>query len=238
MKTAVFSTKLYDRQFLLEANRQADHELVFFETRLTNQTCPLAEGFPAICAFVNDQLDAQVLLRLSRQGTRLIAMRCAGFNNVDLESAEQLGLTVSRVPAYSPRAVAEHTVALILALNRKLHKAYNRVREGNFALDGLLGFELNGRTAGIIGTGKIGRAVAKILAGFGCRLLVYDLAKNPDVEVLGARYVSLAVGCWSTTWRRTPTWRSSGLGTFRWTNCSPNRTSSPCTARWYRPPFT
>jgi D-lactate dehydrogenase len=191
MKTALFSTKSYDQQFFSEANRQAGHELVFFEPRLTDQTCMLADGFPAVCAFVNDQLDARVLLRLSRRGTRLIALRCAGFNNVDLASARDLGLTVTRVPAYSPRAVAEHTVALILALSRRLHKAYNRVREGNFALEGLLGLELSGRTAGIIGTGKIGATLARILSGFSCRLLAYDLAPNAELETIGVRYVSL-----------------------------------------------
>lgn len=132
-----------------------------------------------------------MLLALSKRGTRLIAMRCAGFNNVDLPSAEELGLTVARVPAYSPQAVAEHTVALILALGRRLHKAYNRVREGNFALDGLLGLELGGRTVGIIGTGRIGSIVARILTGFGCGLLAYDVARNAEVEALGARYVPL-----------------------------------------------
>lgn len=190
MKVAVFSTKPYDRQFLEEANRQAGHELTFFESRLTDQTYPLAGDFPAVCPFVNDQLDAQVLLGLSQQGTRLIALRCSGFNHVDLRAADQLELTVTRVPAYSPQAVAEHTVALILALARRLHKAYNRVREGNFALDGLLGADLHGRTVGIIGTGKIGTAVAKIMTGFSCRLLAYDVAANPDVEALGAKYVA------------------------------------------------
>ncbi len=141
--------------------------------------------------FVNDQLDAQVLLRLAGQDTKLIALRCAGFNNVDLPSAEQLGFTVARVPAYSPRAVAEHTVGLILALSRRLHKAYNRVREGNFALDGLLGLELYQRTVGVIGTGKIGAITAEILRGFGCELLAYDIAKTPQVESLGGEYVSL-----------------------------------------------
>ena len=136
-------------------------------------------------------LDARILLSLSRQGTKLIALRSAGFNQVDLQSAEQLGLTVARVPAYSPHAVAEHTIALMLALCRHLHKAYNRVREGNFALDGLLGIELHGRTAGVIGTGKIGAIVAKILAGFGCKLLGYDVAKNPEAEAAGLKYVSL-----------------------------------------------
>jgi len=129
MRVAVFSTKPYDREFFSKANKQAAHELVYFEARLTGQTCRLADGFPAICAFVNDQLDAQVLLTLAKHGTKLIALRCSGFNNVDLRAAEQLELTVTRVPAYSPHAVAEHTVALILALHRKLHKAYNRVRE-------------------------------------------------------------------------------------------------------------
>lgn len=190
MKVAVFSTKSYDRDFLSAANRETEHELVFLEPRLTPQTCRLADGFPAICAFVNDQLDASVLLPLSRQGTELIALRSAGFNHVDLPAAEQLGMTVTRVPAYSPHGVAEHTVALMLALNRKIPRAYNRVREGNFALDGLLGFDFHGRTVGIIGTGKIGAVVAKIMAGFECRILVYDVARNPDVEALGAKYVS------------------------------------------------
>jgi len=189
MRVAVFSTKPYDREFLASANEIAGHDLTFYEPRLTVQTSALAAGFPAVCAFVNDQLDAQVLLSLARQGVRLIAMRCAGFNNVDLRSAGQLNLTVARVPAYSPHAVAEHTVALILALNRKVHKAYNRVREGNFALDGLMGFDLLGRTAGIIGTGKIGAVVARILHGFGCKLLAHDVVENPEIKALGAEYV-------------------------------------------------
>ena len=191
MKVAVFSTKPYDREFFEEANRAAGHELVFFESRLKNHTSRLAEGFPTVCAFVNDELDAGVLLTLSRFGVRHVAMRCAGFNNVDLHAADQLGITVSRVPAYSPRAVAEHTVALILALARQIHKAYNRVRDGNFALEGLLGIELYEQTAGVIGTGKIGAIVAEILAGFGCRLLAYDVKRNPEVEARGARYVEL-----------------------------------------------
>jgi D-lactate dehydrogenase len=191
MRIALFSTKPYVREFFEQANREAKHELVFFETRLTGQTCPLAQGFSAICGFVNDQLDASVLLTLAQQGVRLIAMRCAGFNNVDLRAADQLGLTVTRVPAYSPHAVAEHTVALILALSRHLHKAYNRVREGNFALDGLLGAELYQQTVGIIGTGKIGTVVGRIMAGFGCKLLAYDVAKSPEVVSLGGCYVPL-----------------------------------------------
>ncbi|NUQ63367.1 MAG: 2-hydroxyacid dehydrogenase [Pirellulales bacterium] len=190
MKVAVFSTKPYDREFLAAANATAGHELVFFEPRLTPQTCRLVDDFPAVCAFVNDQLDASVLLPLSRQGVKLIALRSAGFNHVDLQAAEQLGMTVTRVPAYSPHGVAEHTVALMLALNRKIPRAYNRVREGNFALDGLLGFDFCGRTVGIIGTGKIGAVVARILAGFGCRVLAYDVGANPDVEAIGGKYVS------------------------------------------------
>ena len=190
MKVAVFSTKSYDREFFLLANPAAGHELVFLEPRLTPQTCRLADGFPAICAFVNDQLDAQVLLPLSRYGTKLIALRCAGVNHVDLAAAEQLGMTVTRVPAYSPHGVAEHTVALMLALNRSIPRAYNRVRDGNFALEGLLGFDFYQRTVGIIGTGKIGAVVARIMAGFGCHLLAYDVVHNPEVEAAGATYVS------------------------------------------------
>lgn len=190
MRVAVFSTKAYDREFLLSANQSAGHELTFFEPRLTPQTAQLAHDFPAICAFVNDQLDAQVLLMLARGGTTLIALRSAGFNQVDLMAAEQLGFTVTRVPAYSPHAVAEHTVGLLLALCRKLHKAYLRVREGNLSLEGLLGADLYGRTVGVVGTGKIGALVAQILAGFGCRILAYDVRTNPVVEAFGGQYVS------------------------------------------------
>jgi len=191
MRVAVFSTKPYDRQFLLAANAQVGHEFLFFEPRLNYTTASLAQSCPAVCVFVNDELDERTLNRLFDQGTCLIALRCAGFNNVDLAAAARLGMTVVRVPAYSPYAVAEHTVGLILGLNRKFHRAHNRVREGNFALDGLLGFDLHGRTAGIIGTGKIGQVTAKILSGFGMDLLVYDPYPNPAMEELGARYVTL-----------------------------------------------
>jgi D-lactate dehydrogenase len=191
MRVAIFSTKNYDRAFLGAANATYEHELVFFEPRLTEETNALAAGFPAVCVFVNDQLSAIVLNTLAGQGTRLIALRSAGFNNVDLIAARELGLTVVRVPAYSPYAVAELTVGLILTLNRKIHRAYARVREGNFALDGLLGFDLHGRTVGVIGTGMIGAVVARIMNGFGCRLLAYDPFPNPDCERLGAQYVSL-----------------------------------------------
>jgi D-lactate dehydrogenase len=191
MKVAVFSTKSYDRKFLEAANADYRHELVFFEPRLTADTAVLATGFPAVCAFVNDQLDHKTLKTLAEQGTRLIALRSAGFNHVDLSAATELGMTVVRVPAYSPYAVAEHTIGLILTLNRKIHRAYNRVREGNFSLEGLLGFDLHGRTVGIVGTGKIGAVVAQILKGFGCQLLTYDLYRNPECEALGAKYVEL-----------------------------------------------
>jgi D-lactate dehydrogenase len=191
MKVAFFSTKHYDREFFEAVNQPFGHELVFFEPRLTPETSPLAIGFPAVCAFVNDVLNAKVLAALASQDTRLIALRSAGFNHVDLAAAKKLGLTVLRVPAYSPYAVAEHTVALMLALNRKIHRAYNRVREGNFALEGLLGSDLHGQTVGIIGTGKIGQIVARIMQGFGCRLLAYDLYPSAECEQLGVRYLTL-----------------------------------------------
>jgi D-lactate dehydrogenase len=190
MRVAVFSTKSYDQRFLSTAAGER-HELVFFEARLNAVTAPLAEGFPAVCAFVNDQLDAEVLNALHYGGTRLIALRSAGFNHVDLAKAASLGMRVARVPAYSPYAVAEHAVALILTLNRKLHRAYARVREGNFSLDGLLGFEVHGSTVGIIGTGKIGVAFARIMSGFGCRLLAHDPHPNAECEKLGVEYVEL-----------------------------------------------
>jgi D-lactate dehydrogenase len=189
MRLAVFSAKPYDQTFLSVANR-GRHQLQFLEARLVAETARLAEGFPAVCAFVNDQLDAHVLGRLAAGGTRLVALRSAGYNHVDLQEAARLGLVVTRVPAYSPHAVAEHTIALVLALNRKTHRAWARVREGNFALDGLLGFDLRGRTAGIVGTGKIGVAVARIFAGFGCRILACDPFPNEECRGLGA-YVSL-----------------------------------------------
>lgn len=191
MKVAVFSTKSYDRTFLEAANVDHKHDLVFFEPRLNLETSVLTAGFPAACVFVNDGLDAKTLFAIAQNGIRLLALRSAGFNHVDLAAARDLDLTLLRVPAYSPYAVAEHAVAMILSLNRKIHRAYNRVREGNFALDGLLGFDLHGKTVGIVGTGKIGALTAKILHGFGCRLLGYDVSQNPDCQALGMEYVSL-----------------------------------------------
>jgi len=192
MKIAVFSTKSYDREFLATANEKFGHELVFLEPRISLETSILAAGFPAICVFVNDFLDGKILNAIAKQGTRLIALRSAGFNHVDLNVARDLGLTVVRVPAYSPYSVAEHAVGMILSLNRKIHRAYNRVREGNFSLDGLLGFDLHGRTVGIVGTGKIGALTAKILSGFGMKLLGYDVFQNPECLEMGMKYVSLA----------------------------------------------
>ena len=191
MRVAVFSTKPYDRTFLESENTRHGHELRFVEARLTEETAVLAADAAAVCAFVNDQLDAAVLGRLAGLGVRLVALRSAGFNHVDLAAARGLGLAVARVPAYSPHAVAEHTVGLILALNRQLHRAFVRVREGNFALDGLLGFDLHGRTVGVVGTGKIGAIVARIMAGFGCAILAHDMRPDPECEALGARYVQL-----------------------------------------------
>jgi len=191
MKVAVCSTQPYDRESLQSANAAFGPQLVFFEERLSTKTIALFAGYPVLCAFVNDRLDAEVLQALSDRGLLLVALRCAGFNNVDIEAAQRLGICVARVPAYSPHSVAEHTLALMLALNRKTHRAYNRIRDGNFSLHGLLGFELRGRTVGIIGTGRIGQAVAEIMRGFGCNMLAYDIAQNPACSALGVNYVGL-----------------------------------------------
>ncbi|MCE2469125.1 MAG: 2-hydroxyacid dehydrogenase [Dehalococcoidia bacterium] len=190
MRVAVFSAKSYDRASLEEVNADARHDLRFFDAPLDASTAGLAEGADAACVFVHDRVDADVLERLAGLGVRLVAIRAAGFNNVDLTAAGTLGLTVARVPAYSPHAVAEHAVALMLALNRKIHRAYNRVREGNFALDGLLGFDFAGKTAGVVGTGKIGAVLVRILAGFGCRILAHDPYPSPELEALGVEYVA------------------------------------------------
>ena len=192
MRLAVFSTRPYDRQFLDEANADGRHELVYLEPRLDASTVGLAAGAPAVCAFVNDRLDAPVLQALHAAGTGLVALRSAGFNHVDLPAAAALGLAVGRVPEYSPHAVAEHTAALVLTLNRKIHRAYARVREGNFALEGLLGFDLHGRTVGLIGTGKIGRCFARIMRGFGCRVLAFDPQPHAEATAMGVQYVPLA----------------------------------------------
>jgi D-lactate dehydrogenase len=191
VRVAFFSAHPFDRQFFDEANATRAHDLQYLEARLTETTSALARGCPAVCAFVNDRLDRPVLERLWSGGARMIALRSAGFNHVDLACARELGFTVSRVPAYSPHAVAEHTIALILSLNRKIHRAYGRVREGNFALDGLLGFDLAGRTAGVVGTGKIGAVVARVLLAIGCRVVAYDIVPNEKCRAAGVDYVTL-----------------------------------------------
>jgi len=188
---AFFSTKRYDREYFDAANTAGNHNITYHEPRLTPETAPLAFGAESICVFVNDTINREVLHKLAEHGLKVVALRCAGFNNVDLEAARAHGITVVRVPAYSPHAVAEHTVGMMLTLNRRFHKAYNRVREGDFHLDGLLGFDLHGRTAGVIGTGKIGECVAQILKGFGCRLLGYDVVQNEVCASLGMEYVGL-----------------------------------------------
>lgn len=191
MRTLLFSCQHYDQESFTQAASDSALDLHFQPTRLTLDTAPLAQGYEVVCAFINDELDAQVLQRLAAGGTRLIALRSAGYNHVDLAAAQRLGLAVVRVPAYSPHAVAEHAVALILALNRRLHRAYNRTREGDFTLHGLTGFDLHGKTVGVVGTGQIGSAFARIMAGFGCQLLAYDPYPNPELLALGARYMAL-----------------------------------------------
>jgi D-lactate dehydrogenase len=192
MRIAMFSTKPYDRRSFESANLAQGHALTFLEPRLTTDTALLAQEAEAICAFVNDDLSAPVLEALAAGGTRLIALRCAGFNNVDLKVAARLGLTVARVPAYSPHAVAEFTLGLLLSLVRGIHRAWQRTRDGNFALDGLLGFDLHGRTVGVIGTGRIGALVARTLAaGLGCRVLAQDLHPDPELLSLGVAYADL-----------------------------------------------
>lgn len=194
MKVAIFSTRSYDRQFLEIANQAANspHKLEYFETKLNKRTASLAHGFPCVCIFVNDIADEETLKILAEQGTELIALRCAGYNMIDMQVASQLGLKIVRVPAYSPYAVAEHAVGLILMLNRKLNKAYNRVRDDNFTLDGLLGFDLHNSNVGVIGTGKIGTIFAQIMAGFGCHILGYDVYPNEHFKSIeSAKYVEL-----------------------------------------------
>jgi D-lactate dehydrogenase len=187
MRIVMFSTKPYDRRSF-EAAKGA-HAIHYLEPRLAPETAPLAAGAAAVCAFVNDDLSAPVLEQLATGGTRLVLLRCAGFNNLDLKAAARLGITVARVPAYSPHAVAEFTIGLLLSLVRGIHRAYQRTRDGNFALEGLLGFDLHGRTAGVVGTGKIGAIVARILAaGFGCRVLAHDIQPDPALEAIGVTY--------------------------------------------------
>jgi len=190
MKVAFFSSKPYDETFFDKTNA-GRHTLEYHETRLSPKSVALTNGARAVCAFVNDELGAETLRCLDSVGVRYVALRCAGFNNVDLACAEELGIKVVRVPAYSPHAVAEHTIALLLTLNRRIHRAFNRVREGNFALEGLVGFDLNGLTVGIIGTGKIGQIVAQLFQAFGCKIRCCDVFQNQELIDSGAVYVDL-----------------------------------------------
>ncbi len=191
MRILFFSSQAYDSESFQASNHRHGFELHFQQAHLQADTAVLAQGFEVVCAFVNDDLSRPVLERLAAGGTRLVALRSAGYNHVDLAAAEALGLPVVHVPAYSPHAVAEHAVGLILTLNRRLHRAYNRTREGDFSLHGLTGFDLHGKRVGVIGTGQIGETFARIMAGFGCELLAYDPYPNPRIQALGGRYLAL-----------------------------------------------
>jgi len=191
MKIALFSSMSYDVEYFSKALEGFDHEITHFETRLRTRTAHLAAGFDAVCVFVNDVVDRDTIGILKSYKVKAIALRCAGFNNIDLLAAREAGISVMRVPAYSPESVAEHALALILTLNRKTHKAYNRVREGNFSLERLTGFNVSGKTVGVIGTGKIGTAFAKIMKGMGCRILAYDSYPNEELGKGLLEYVGL-----------------------------------------------
>jgi D-lactate dehydrogenase len=191
MRIAHFDTHAFEREPFTRMNAAFGHDITFLEPRLTATTAPLAAGHAAVCAFVDDRVDDAALAALAAAGVRLIALRSAGYNNVDLAAAARLGLPVVRVPEYSPHAVAEHAVALVLTLNRKIHRATARVREWNFSLDGLVGFDMHGRTVGVVGTGRIGRAAIRIFRGFGCDVVAYDPRPSDEAVALGARYVTL-----------------------------------------------
>jgi D-lactate dehydrogenase len=191
MKIAFFSTKNYDKKFFNEANKNYGYNIDYLEARLSSGTVSLAEGYPVVCVFVHDELNREVLEKLRIIGVKVAALRSTGFNNVDIEAAEENKINVVRVPEYSPYSVAEHAISLILALNRKIYRAYNRVRDHNFSLEGLMGFDLHGKTAGIVGTGKIGRVTGGILKGFGCRVLGFDPMPNEEAKKIGIEYVSL-----------------------------------------------
>ncbi|MGE3684319.1 MAG: 2-hydroxyacid dehydrogenase [Bdellovibrionales bacterium] len=189
MKVALFSIRKYEQEQFEKAN-VALHDLKFFQERLTPHTVEAARGCKAVCCFANDQVNKEVILKFKEFGVKLIALRSAGYNHVDLEAAKAAEIPVVRVPNYSPNAVAEHAVALLLCLNRKVHRAFNRVREFNFSLEGLVGFDLNGKTVGVIGAGRIGKVFCQIMAGFGCKVLVFDKERDPSLEVI-ATYVEL-----------------------------------------------
>lgn len=193
MKVAVFSTKPYDRNYLTVANENLEQpqQLIFFEAQLTQESVFLAQGCDAICCFVNDHLDAGVLQQLAAMKVTLVALRCAGFNQVDLAEAKKLGIKIARVAEYSPHAIAEHALGLILMLNRQLHRAYRRVHDNDYSLNGLLGFDLVNKTVGVIGTGKIGQTFARIMQGIGCEVIAYDPQPNPALAAIGISYVAL-----------------------------------------------
>jgi D-lactate dehydrogenase len=188
MKLTFYSSQPYDRIFFERFNDSMGFELNFLDIALDDNTATLAKGSDAVCVFVNDKVTASVIASLKENGIKVIALRCAGFNNIDIEACRQQAIHVCRVPAYSPEAVAEHAVAMILTLNRKTHKAYNRVREQNFSLNGLLGFNLHGKTVGVIGTGNIGKAFCRIMLGFGCTVKAFDLVANKEMESIGVTY--------------------------------------------------
>ncbi|QNF31711.1 2-hydroxyacid dehydrogenase [Adhaeribacter swui] len=192
MRIVFFSAKPYDKHFFEELNQSFGHELHFLDVPLHADTAVLARGFEAVCIFVNDEASAPVIQQLADLNVKLLALRSAGFNHVDLTAAQKHNLKVVRVPSYSPYSVAEHTLALVLTLNRKTHRAYNRVREGNFSLNGLMGFDLHGKTVGLIGLGKIGFATARIFKGLGCRVLGYDIVQSPECEEIGINFTDLA----------------------------------------------
>ncbi|AUX93528.1 2-hydroxyacid dehydrogenase [Mixta gaviniae] len=191
MKLAVYSTKQYDKKYLDHVNQRFGFDIEYFDFLLSERTAINADNCEAVCIFVNDDASRPVLEILHSQGVKTIALRCAGFNNVDLDAAKALGMKVVRVPAYSPEAVAEHAVGMMMTLNRRIHRAYQRTRDANFSLEGLIGFNMHGRTAGVIGTGKIGIATLRILKGFGMRLLAFDPYPNPQALDLGAEYVDI-----------------------------------------------
>ncbi|WP_370326024.1 2-hydroxyacid dehydrogenase [Euzebya sp.] len=193
MRIAVFSTKPYDRTYLTATNERmgSPHQLTFYEPRLTPQTAALAEGHDTVCVFVNDEVHAETLATVAEHGVRLVLTRSAGFNHIDVPRARELGMEVARVPAYSPYAVAEHAVALLLALNRKLHRAYSRVRDQNFSLAGLEGFDVHNKTLGVVGTGTIGTVFTRLMRGFHCEVLAYDPYPNDEIVRLRGTYVDL-----------------------------------------------
>ncbi len=191
MKVAFFSTKSYDKQSFDPLLPDHSHEITYFEPKLDSNTVALAKGSDAICTFVNDTLDERILNILNEMGVKNIVLRCAGYNQVDLQKAAELGFIICRVPAYSPEAVAEHALALLMTLSRKTHKAYNRVRDNNYSIEGLTGFNIKGKTAGVIGTGAIGNAFCKIMLGIGCEVLAYDIEENKELKKLGITYMPL-----------------------------------------------